>query len=140
MVHLRIQVGNRDASAVTRRIAREGLLHLVDLAHGRVVADTAPLGSAELLAAYRDLVHRVEHLAERLGLRLREPAGELDAAETPDLARERELIEAKLAPMESAFRGLLKRQAASRDRAQRAREALDRCARIRTSGTRDTVH
>jgi V/A-type H+-transporting ATPase subunit I len=134
MVHLRIQVGNRDASAVTRRIAKEGLLHLVDLAHGRVAADTAPPGSRELLAAYRDLVHRAERLAERLGVRLPEPTGELEGRETPDLERERASIEADLAPLEAGLATLWRKRAAARDRSGRGREALARSARVRAAG------
>jgi V/A-type H+-transporting ATPase subunit I len=134
MVHLRIQVGNRDASAVTRRIAQEGLLHLVDLAHGRVAVETAPPGSRELLAAYRDLAHRAERLAERLGVRLAEPAGELEGRETPDLERERAAIEAALGPLEAALAELWRTRAAARDRLERARETVARSARVRGAG------
>ncbi len=134
MVHLRIQVGNRDASAVTRRIAKEGLLHLVDLAHGRVASDTAPPGSRELLAAYRDLVHRTERLAERLNIRLSEPSGELEGRETPDLERERAAIEAELAPVETGLAEVFRKRAAVRDRLERGREALARSARVRAAG------
>ena len=134
MVHLRIQVGNRDASAVTRRIAQEGLLHLVDLAHGRVAVDSAPPGSRELLAAYRDLAHRAERLAERLNVRLSEPSGEIEGREARDLEREREALEAKLAPLEAALTDVWSRRAAVRDRLGKARETLERSTRVRATG------
>jgi V/A-type H+/Na+-transporting ATPase subunit I len=134
MVHLRIQVANRDASAVTRRIAQEGLLHLVDLAHGRVAGDAAPPGSRELLAAYRDLVHRAERLAERLGVRLSEPSGEIEGRETRDLARESEALEATLAPLEESLSELWRRRAAVREGLAHARETLTRSHRVRATG------
>jgi V/A-type H+-transporting ATPase subunit I len=134
MVHLRIQVGNRDASVVTRRIAQEGLLHLVDLAHGRVAGDSAPPGSRELLAAYRDLAHRAERLAERLGARLAEPAGEIEGREARDLEREREALEAQLAPVEESLSELWRHRAAVREGLERARETLARSRRVRASG------
>lgn len=75
MVHMRIQVGSHEASAVTRLIAGEGLLHLVDLAHGRVPI-VSPAGPAEdLLPAFRDMARRAERLAERAGVALPELEG-----------------------------------------------------------------
>ena len=82
MVHLRVQVPARDASATTRAIARAGLLHLVDLAHGRAPAN-APV-SVELLTAFRELERRVREAARRLEHRFTEPAGKLQKSEVAD--------------------------------------------------------
>ena len=97
-------------------------------------SDTAPPGSRELLAAYRDLVHRTERLAERLNVRLSEPSGELEGRETPDLERERVAIEAELAPLEAGLAEIFRKRAAARDRLERGREALARSARTRAVG------
>ncbi|MGE5277735.1 MAG: V-type ATP synthase subunit I [Acidobacteriota bacterium] len=130
MVHLRIQVHNRDAAAVTRRIASEGLLHLVDLAHGRVAGDSAPPGARELLAAFRALAHRIERLAERLGIALPEPSGSVEGAEAADLSREREILESAIAPLERRVEEVVRGRAAARDRAARAAEAQETSRRL----------
>ncbi len=131
MVHLRIQAPNRDAAAVTRAIASEGLLHLVDLAHGRVAADAAPPGAREQLAAYRDLSRRIERLVARCGWPLPEAAGELPASEGLDFAAEHELLERTLAPIEQSLDAKWRRRAEAAERARRAREGADRLARLR---------
>ncbi|HTO98597.1 MAG TPA: V-type ATPase 116kDa subunit family protein [Myxococcales bacterium] len=119
MMHLRVQVPNRDAAAITRCVAREGLLHLIDLAHGRVPGLAAPPQAAELLAAFRDLATRIRSIARRIGADLPELAGGLAGSEQADFAEERERIEAELRPLEksveASWRALL---AAREDRAK----------------------
>jgi V/A-type H+-transporting ATPase subunit I len=102
MVHMQVQVPNREAAAVTQHIASQGLLHLIDIAHGRVLAaDAAPPGTHELLAAFRDLTHRVRRTAERLGVLLPEPAGALPRYEIRDFEVERRQLDDALRPIEN---------------------------------------
>lgn len=133
MVHLRIQAPVGDASRVARSIAREGLLHLVDIAHGRFDRDASPPGIHELLAAYRDLARRARRLGERLGVALAEPSGSL-GSETGDLAREREWLDARLAPLERRIDALTSEAAGARAAASRARDALRNAARLGDAG------
>ena len=130
MVHLRIQVGNRDAAAVTRRIAAEGVLHLVDLAHGRVAAGVEPPGTRELAAGFRDLVRRIERLGERLNTVLPEPAGTLAAREDGELAAERQEIEARLAPIEAEAEEIWRKREEEKELASRASEKGERARRL----------
>jgi V/A-type H+-transporting ATPase subunit I len=117
MAHVRIQIANRDAAGATRAIARAGLLHLVDIAHGRL--DAAPPATAELLAAFQALRERIRAVASSLGLSLRDPAGAVPVEQARgDFQAERERIEAALVPIE--------RQAvAACDRAAAAQSGLE---------------
>jgi V/A-type H+-transporting ATPase subunit I len=133
MVHLRIQVGNRDAASVTRRIAAEGVLHLVDLAHGRVAAGVEPPGTRELAAGFRDLVRRIERLAQRLNAALPEPAGSLEARENGDLSGERQEIEARLAPIEKEIEEIWRRREDKKELGARARHASERIRRLQAA-------
>jgi V/A-type H+-transporting ATPase subunit I len=101
MVHLQIQVPSRDAAVVTHCIAAQGLLHLVDIAHGHVTLDHPPADARQALAAYRDLSSRIRRVAERLGVDLRDVSGSVDASAPTDLAVERSTLEAALKPIES---------------------------------------
>jgi V/A-type H+-transporting ATPase subunit I len=111
MARVRIQVPAADAAAATHAIARAGLLHLIDIAHGR--ADSAPAGSRELLAAHRGLGDRLRRTLDRLG-RLAPPLAS-DAADPPirEFEIERRRIAAELEPVEI----LVERAWASRDAA-----------------------
>src|SRR5512145_1060226 len=94
MVHMQVQVPNREAAAVTQHIASQGLLHLIDIAHGRILAaDAAPPGTHEQLAAFRDLAHRLRRTAERLGVPLPEPAGALPGYAIQDFEAERRRLD-----------------------------------------------
>src|SRR5579872_1766887 len=99
MVRVRIQVASRDSAPATHAVARLGLLHLIDIAHGR--SDTAPAGSTELLTAHRALRDRIRRVLDRLGAVAPPLAGE---AETPivDFEIERQRLGAALAPIEEA--------------------------------------
>jgi len=102
MMHLRVQVPNRDAAAITRCVAREGLLHLIDLAHGRVPGLAPPPQAAELLAAFRDLASRIRAVAQRIGADLPELTGGLSGGDQMDFAEERDAIESELRPLEKS--------------------------------------
>jgi len=131
MVHFQVQLPKGDAAAATRCIASEGLLHLVDVAHGGVPGDAAPEGTRELLAAYQDLAHRTRRLLERLGVSARPVAGRLDDAQVTDFARERVRLEGRLAPIERRFESLWRSWSESRDGLAHARDATDRATRLR---------
>lgn len=135
MAHLRVQVPASEASAATRCIAREGLLHLVDLAHGRIPGLSSPQGTSDLLAAFRDLARRIRQVGHRLGGEVPGPSGRLgDVATAADLAEEREALELRLRPVEGVVDEAWRAAQAGRDRAARAREALRRARALREAG------
>jgi len=103
MVHMQIQVPSRESAAVTRHIAAQGLLHLIDIAHGRIAqTDAAPPGTREELAAFRDLVRRIRRVAERLEVALPDPTGALATTDIRDFADERRMLDEQVRPLESA--------------------------------------
>jgi V/A-type H+-transporting ATPase subunit I len=125
MVHVQVQVSNRDAGAVTRRIAAAGLLHLIDIAHGRLASsDAAPPGTHEELAAFRDLERRIRRIAERLDLPLPALAGSIPAGAVGDFAEERRAIDDQLRPIETAVEELWRTRTAARDQALHAHTQL----------------
>ena len=132
MVHMQVQVPSREAAAVTRHIAAQGLLHLIDIAHGRVAqTDAAPPGTREELAAFRDLVRRIRRIAERLEVALPDPTGALATTEIRDFADERRALDAQLRPFESAVDDLWRRISEARERAASARQQLMHAERLR---------
>lgn len=138
MVHFRVQVPNRDAAAATRAIAAVGLLHLVDIAHGRTPYDASPPGVRELYAAFRDLVHRTRATADRLGLAHADAAGAVSAEDIDDFAAERERIALLLEPVEKRVQELVRRGAEARERLAVARNAAADAERLRAASL-DTV-
>jgi V/A-type H+-transporting ATPase subunit I len=131
MVHMQIQVPNRQAAAVTRQIAAAGLLHLIDIAHGRIAAsDTAPPGTHEQLAAFRDLTRRIRRAAERLDLAVPEPTGPLPGADVREFAEEYRLLNERVAPIEAAVDEVWSRRSAARERAEHARSQSKYAARF----------
>jgi V/A-type H+-transporting ATPase subunit I len=131
MVHMQVQVPNREAAAVTQHIASQGLLHLIDIAHGRILAaDAAPPGTHEQLAAFRDLAHRVRRTAERLGLLLPEPAGALAGNAISDFETERRQLDAALRPVEIRTEEAWRRRADAADLATRTRAGLAHAERL----------
>jgi V/A-type H+-transporting ATPase subunit I len=134
MLHVQVQVPGKDAARATRAIASAGLLHLVDIAHGKVAADAAPPGTRELLAAFREIARRVRKAAERLEVALPEPAGRLDGEAVEDFERERREVEAELSPIELAAEAAARAAADARERAGRAASALERATRLREAG------
>jgi len=131
MVHMRVQLPSGDAAAATRAIASEGLLHLVDIAHGSAPYDASPPGTRELYAAFRDLSARITAVAGRLGIALSEPAGAIAASENNDFAAERERIALTLEPLEKRAEELLRKESAAREMLARLREASADMKRIR---------
>jgi V/A-type H+-transporting ATPase subunit I len=132
MAHVRIQIANRDAAGATRAIARAGLLHLVDIAHGRL--DTAPPATAELLAAFQVLRERIRALAACLGLPLRDPAGAVPVEQgRGDFQTERERLEAALAPLEQQTAAVCDRLATAQAAEESARGARRQQARLESA-------
>lgn len=127
MAHFRVQVPSRDAAAVTRAIAREGLLHLVDIGHGRSAAECA---SPELYAAFRDLRNRARAIAARLELPAGEIEGPLPSNDSEDFAAERERMAATIEPVEKRVEGLYRNLSSSRERAASIREQLGFAERL----------
>ena len=139
MVHFRVQVPSRDAAAATRAIAAEGLLHLVDIAHGRAPYDAAPPGTRELYASFRDLLRRVRAVAQQLGVTVAEPAGSVTAAEISDFEKERERINAVIEPIERELQDLGRKRGEIRERLEQLRLRLawaERFTRSETDVTR----
>ncbi len=130
MAHFRVQVPSHDAPAVTRVVAGEGLLHLVDIAHGKTPYDTAPPGTRELYAAFRDLSARVRVVCERLDLKLPDPEGTV-SDDVDDFAAEREKLAVELEPVEKRVDALWRELAASREREAAAREREAIASRLR---------
>jgi V/A-type H+-transporting ATPase subunit I len=123
MVHVQAQVPQRDAAAATRAIAAQGLLHLIDLAHGKVAIESTPAAAAELLAAFRDLSSRLRRVAERLELALPDLSGALEDAGQVDPPSERAALEESLAAIECLVDDAWRRRGVAEEEAARARDA-----------------
>jgi vacuolar-type H+-ATPase subunit I/STV1 len=134
MMHLRVLVPNRDAAAVTRCVARQGLLHLIDLAHGRAQGGPQAFDVSELLAGYRDLAVRIRSLAGRLGADLPGPLGALASTSETDFAQERERLEAELRPLETQIDASWRSLVAARERRATLAQAESRAALVRAAG------
>jgi V/A-type H+-transporting ATPase subunit I len=131
MVHMQIQVPSRESAAVTRHIAAQGLLHLIDIAHGRIsTADASPAGTREQLAAFRDLTQRLHRVADHLEMATADPTGALATSELRDFELERHDIEEALAPIESKVQGLWTTRAAARERAVTLKTTLGSVERL----------
>ena len=135
MVHFRVQVPSRDAAAATRAIAAEGLLHLVDIAHGRAPYDAAPPGTRELYAAFRDLLRRVRAVAQQLGIAVAEPSGAVGAGEIADFDVERQRVNALIEPIERDLQDLGRKRAEVRERLANFRDRLASIDRFTRGGT-----
>jgi V/A-type H+-transporting ATPase subunit I len=130
MVHMQIQVPSRDAPAVTRQIAAQGLLHLIDIAHGRIATDAAPPGTRDELAAFRDLVRRIRRTADRLDVILPDPAGALSASDVRDFSEEYRALEARMKPLESSVDELWRRMTECQEAIGNARDHLKHVERL----------
>lgn len=131
MVHFRAQVPSRDAAVATRAIAGEGLLHLVDIAHGHAPYDASPPGVRELYAGFRDVVHRIRTTTDRLGVPRAEATGALDGDDLADFAVERERTLLILEPIEKRVQDLVRANAEASERLTAAREWCDDAERLR---------
>jgi V/A-type H+-transporting ATPase subunit I len=131
MMHLRAQTPSRDAGAATRALAREGMLHLVDLAHGRA---PAPGRTLETLATFRDLERRVNDVARLAGHRVADPTGAIDTDETSGTALDAQALDARLRPVEHAVDELAKALSAARERRASLKDRLRGTERLAAAG------
>ena len=134
MVHMQIQVPSRDAAVVTHCIAAQGMLHLVDIAHGHVTLEHVSGDVRQALAAFRDLSLRVHRLADRLGIELHDVSGSVDAAAPADLAVERRTLEAALTPLESEMNDVWGRLTEARETVRTLTAATTNLARLTAAG------
>lgn len=135
MVHFRVQVPSRDAAAATRAIAAEGLLHLVDIAHGRSPYDAAPPGTRELYASFRDLLRRIRTIAQQIGVTVADPQGSVAAEEIGDFEAERQRINALIEPIEHELQDLGRKRGEIRERLATLRQRLASAERFTRSDT-----
>lgn len=131
MAHFRAQVPNRDAAVATRAIAAEGLLHLVDIAHGHAATDASPPGVRDLYAAFRDLVHRIHSTADRLGVPRDEITGAINGDDITDFTIERDRILLVLEPIETRVQNIVRKIGEARERLTSTRDAHADADRIR---------
>jgi V/A-type H+-transporting ATPase subunit I len=128
MVRLQVQVPHRDGAAVTRCIVSHGLMHLIDIAHGRTECPP-PAAPDELLKAAGALVDRIRAAAAQLTLPLPEVAGTLEDGERDDGDAVLVLQEA-LEPIEREVRSAAAALKAARARVAAARRATALCAHL----------
>jgi V/A-type H+-transporting ATPase subunit I len=131
MVHFRVQVPNRDAAVATRAIAAEGLLHLVDIAHGHAPFDASPPGVRDLYAAFRDIVHRIHATADRLGIRREDASGAINGDDITDFATERERTLLVLEPIEKRVQDLVRQNSEAREQLTMTRDRFADAERVR---------
>ena len=131
MAHFRAQVPNRDAAVATRAIAADGLLHLVDIAHGHAASDASPPGVRELYAAFRDTVHRIHATAGRLGIPRDDIRGAINGDDITDFTIERDRILVVLEPVEARVQEIVRRIGEAREHLTTTRDACADAARVR---------
>lgn len=130
MAHFRAQVPNRDAAVATRAIAAEGLLHLVDIAHGHAASDASPPGVRELYAAFRDIVHRIHAAAGRLGIPRDDVRGAINGDDITDFAIERDRILVVLEPVEARIQEIVRGIGEAREHLTTTRDACADAERV----------
>jgi V/A-type H+-transporting ATPase subunit I len=133
MAYFRAQVPNRDAAVATRTIAAEGLLHLVDIAHGYAASDAAPPGVRDLYATFRDLVHRIHTTTDRLGVPRDEIAGALAGEDVTDFTNERDRVLLVFEPIEKRVQELVRRMSEARERLTVTRDRVADAERLRAA-------
>jgi V/A-type H+-transporting ATPase subunit I len=128
MIRLRIQVPQREAAAATHAIARLGLLHLIDIAHGR--SDVMPAGTEPQLAAHIALRNRLRRTADRLGLATPPIAGRVDEPLVTDFGIEQQALDAACTPLEREVASAWEARAAAAARAAVAERELEHARRF----------
>ena len=134
MVNVQVQIASRDGPAVTRRIAAQGLLHLIDIAHGcssRVDRDD---GVRDLLGRFRDLSRTVRRVASSIELPLPDAAGSIPSPEVADFNLECQQLTDGIQPVREAVETAARRLEAARDAAARGRAAAEQAARLQSAG------
>ena len=130
MVHVQVQVPSRDGSAVTRRIADHGLLHLIDIAQGSASKVNHGGGVQDLLARFRDLARTIRRLASAIQLPVPDAAGSLPASDVADFSLEYEQIVERLTPIREAVESAARLLEVSTDAAARRRVVVADAGRL----------
>ncbi|MFI5177984.1 MAG: V-type ATPase 116kDa subunit family protein [Vicinamibacterales bacterium] len=134
MVHVQAQVPSRDGPAVTRRIAAEGLLHLVDIAHGQTTSTSSDTATRDVLARFRDLSRVIRRVAALIDLPLSDAAGSLPTPDVNDFGIEYQALADRVAPLREAADLASRRLSEARDEAARRRVAADHARRLAAAG------
>ena len=132
MVRVRIQVPGREAASITHAIARAGLLHLIDITHGRL--DSTPAGSRELLDAHSALRDRLRRTLDRLGRVAPPLAPAPDGAPITNFEIERQRVVATLEPIEAAVNAAWSARDAATGAAAATTRTRDRAVALQRSG------
>ena len=130
MVHVQVQVPNRDGAAVTRRIADAGLLHLIDIAHGNAPQVDDRLGARNLLARFTDLARTIRRVAGILEVTLPDAVGTLPSPDVSDFSIEHTQIVERFTPIRNAVEAAARGVDAARDIAVRRRVDLEQAGRF----------
>ena len=128
MVHLQVQIPIRDGPAVTRRIAAQGLLHLIDIGHG-TSQSRVPSATREWLARYRDLARTVRRLAASMAVPELVAVADVDGEQVTDFATEFDLVRRQIEPIRARVDEALACIATAQED---ARHASEQRARART--------
>ncbi|MBZ5558075.1 MAG: hypothetical protein LAO77_12445 [Acidobacteriia bacterium] len=130
MVHVQAQVPSRDGPVVTRQIAAQGLLHLIDIAHGATASTSCDEGTRDLLAKFRDLARAIRRTAAAIALPLPDAIGTLPPPEVTDFSLEHRDAADRFAPVRDAVDTACRRLAAASDATARHRIALEQARRL----------
>jgi V/A-type H+/Na+-transporting ATPase subunit I len=132
MVRVRIQVPQREGAAATHAIARLGLLHLIDIAHGR--SDVMPSGTEQQLAEHLALRNRIRRIADRLEVGAPPIAGRIDEPLVTDFGFELRALEAACEPVEASVERAWERRSVAVARAAVASRTLEHARRLDRAG------
>lgn len=134
MVHLQVQVPSRDGPAVTRRIATQGLLHLVDIGHGTTGAHRPASTRPEVLASFRELARSIHQLARVLDVPLPDLRSDLPAADITDFAVELEEVRERYEPMRATAAEITTRLETARETAAQTHDELEHLQQLTAAG------
>lgn len=135
MVHLQVQVPSRDGPAVTRQIATQGLLHLIDIAHGAGAGTGAAADARALLAKFRDLARTARRVADQIGFILPDPVGGLPpASDAGDFDSEYRQLADRFEPIRAEVETVARRLTAARDLQARTETDLACAERLFAAG------
>ena len=133
MVHVQVQIPSRDGPVVTRQIAAQGLLHLIDIAHGRPAAHGHVGDVPDLLARFHDVARTIGHVAAAIELPLPDATGALSQPEVADFSVEYQQIAERVTPIREAVEAASRQLEEARSAAARCRVTLEQAARLTTA-------
>jgi V/A-type H+-transporting ATPase subunit I len=130
MVHVQVQIPSRDGPVVTRQIAAQGLLHLIDIAHGHPADSGQATDIHDLLARFHDLTRTIRQVAATIELPLPNAVGALTPPEVADFSVEYQQILERLTPIRETVEAASRQLEAARSAAARQRVALEQAVRL----------